>query len=98
MAHGLFPPIKLLVLAALMGRPLHTYAIRQKVIELSRHRLYEAPKTSVKRAIEELVKAGYLQDCTDALHWAGHRRGDVYELSKAGSLPARTKSYCCIWT
>ncbi len=78
--------MQFLVLAALMRCPMHSYAIWQDVIELTRHRV-RVHKSTVQRAVRNLARAGFIQDCSDPYYWINprhQRRGAVYELSQPG--------------
>ena len=78
--------MQFLVLAVLLRCPMHPYAIRQEIIELSGRRAWPS-QSSVRAAIVSLLaRRGLIQECfySDPHYWLKAKRGVPYELTKTG--------------
>ena len=76
--------VQFLVLAVLANRPMHLYAIRQEIIELTDHTYYPTSST-LKKAAQVLEKKGHLEECQSNPHyWLKALRGVPYELTDEG--------------
>lgn len=84
--------VQFLVLACLMRQPMHLYAIRQQIIDLTDHTYYPRGST-VKQATEALLNKGLIKECdSDPHHWLKARRGAPYELTEDGQGTLRRET------
>lgn len=76
--------VQFLTLAALARHPMHIYAMRQEIIELTDNTYYPTGST-LTRAVKALQKAGYIEECrSNPYYWLKARRGVPYELTLVG--------------
>lgn len=73
-----------LTLVCLYRHPMHPYAIRQEIIELTDHKYYPAHST-VQQTIKALLSAGLIEECrSNPNYWLKARRSAPYELTHLG--------------
>ncbi len=78
-----------LVLATLLDRPMHPYAVRQGVIALTGHEVWPS-KTSLRKTMNSLLGSGYIEECrSDPHYWLKARRGAPYEITEVGYSTVR---------
>ena len=70
-------------MVALLRMPMHPYAIRQEVIELTNQRIWPAYMT-IHSAIKSLVKKELVTESENSLYWLKARRSVPYELTDKG--------------
>ena len=76
--------IQFLVMAVLARQPMHLYAVRQEIIELTGHTYYPTSST-LKKATRVLMRAGHIEEChSNPNYWLKARRGVPYELTRQG--------------
>ena len=76
--------VQFLVLATLARQPMHLYALRQEINELTDHTYYPTSST-LKKAVRVLMAAGYIEECYSNPHyWLKAKRGRPYELTDQG--------------
>lgn len=81
--------IQFLVMLSLLRMPLHEYAIRQEVFELTGHNYFPAAST-IRRAVDGLLVRKYVEECySDPDYWLKARRGAPYELNEQGQKRLR---------
>jgi DNA-binding PadR family transcriptional regulator len=85
-----FSKIQFLVMVTLVRSPMHPYLIRQEIIELTSRQVWPV-RSSVRRALDSLVRAGYIQEVSysDPHYWIKTRRGAPYEITEAGYWKVR---------
>lgn len=73
-----------LALATLLRQPMHAYAVRQEIIELTSH--YEWPAHStVRETLKALQTKDLIEECqTNPNYWLKARLGVPYELTDRG--------------
>jgi DNA-binding PadR family transcriptional regulator len=73
-----------LIMAALLRHPMHPYAIRQEIIQLTQIRIFPAEST-IRNAIKKLEKLGYIEECvSNPYYWLKAKRSAPYELTERG--------------
>ena len=73
-----------LSLAALLRHPMHPYAVRQEIIQLTLFKVWPS-KTTVHKNLQKLQAAGYIQEClSDPHYWLKAHRGVPYEITNEG--------------
>ncbi len=73
-----------LVLAALLRRPAHPYAIGQEIIALTGWQVWPS-KSTLRTVLDRLLTAGYIEMCSsDPHYWLQARRSAPYELTEKG--------------
>ncbi len=72
------------ILAALVRCPMHAYALRQEIIELSQRQVWPAYST-IQYALAKLHKRGFVEDRADDPYYClKAERGLVYQLTPLG--------------
>lgn len=79
-----------LVLVVLLRQPMHPYAVRQEVINLTGHHEWPSQST-IRGVLDKLLAVKYIEECRrdNPHHWLRARRGAPYELTEAGYWIAR---------
>ena len=76
--------LQFLALTGLLRRPMHPYALRQEIIELTGRQVWPST-SSLRRALDSLLRASYIEECrSDAYYWMKARRSAPYEVTDKG--------------
>jgi DNA-binding PadR family transcriptional regulator len=76
--------VQFLVLCALIRFPMHPYAIRQEIIELTGH-YYFPSQSTIQRALGKLLSLNHIEECaSNPYYWLKAKRGAPYELTESG--------------
>lgn len=81
-----FTKVQFLVLTVLLQCPMHPYAVRQEVIELTARRYFPS-KTTIRTTLNRLIQLDMIEECggeTDPNYWFKARRGAPYRLTSYG--------------
>jgi DNA-binding PadR family transcriptional regulator len=73
-----------LTLAVLLRFPMHAYAIRLEIVELTGHRVWPS-KSTIEGVLDSLLANKLIEECYSNPHyWLKARRGSPYELTERG--------------
>jgi DNA-binding PadR family transcriptional regulator len=95
--HGIMRSIRqlskhqFLALTALLRGPMHPFALRQEIVELSGRQVWP-PHSTLRKVLDSLLAAGYIEECSsnnDPYYWLKARRGAPYALTDKGHAVVR---------
>lgn len=72
-----------LALAAFLRCPMHPYALRQEIIEMTGNRYYPSQST-LQRVIMKLEELGFIEESGNSQYWLRAKRSVPYELTAKG--------------
>lgn len=73
-----------LALVALLRCPMHSYLLRQEIIELSGWQVWPS-KSTLRQTLDSLLDTNYVEECrSEPNYWLKARRSAPYEITEIG--------------